>query len=85
MDPKLRNHCGSLPFQDFEEAPHSQKNLYELLLAKTRNPEAPYNASCYPIYPGWREYLDILHLFSRFYDQTGPLLHSRALHVLAAT
>jgi hypothetical protein len=85
VDLKLRNQRGSLLFQDVEEAIRSQQDLYELLLAKTRHPEAPNDASRYLIYPGWREYLDTLHLFSRFYGQAGPLLRSRALDPLTWT
>jgi hypothetical protein len=50
--PELQNHKSSRPFEEVEEATRSQKDLYEFLLAKRENPEAPYVAARYPIYPG---------------------------------
>jgi hypothetical protein len=83
--PELRHYRSAQPFEEVEEATRSQKDLYEFLLAKRESPEAPYVAARYPIYPGGGEYLDTLHLFSRFYGQAGPLIRSPFLRALAWT
>jgi hypothetical protein len=67
VDPGLwRNHT-SVPFDDLELATERQKALYKFLLEKAEDPNKPFDASLYTMYPGWREYLNNLNILRSLY------------------
>lgn len=70
VDPRSWRNRASVPFADLDVATPEQKDLYELVLAMVDNPETPFDAARYPMYAGWREYLQNLDtLKEMLYDQ----------------
>jgi len=69
VDAKLWRNRSSIPFTDVSIATEAQKALYQLLLEKVDDPNKPFDAARYPIYPGWREYLENLQTLESLYDQ----------------
>jgi hypothetical protein len=80
-DPGLRRVRPTLPFHEVPEATPEQKALYDLLLRKVDEPEAEFNPELYPLYPGWKEYLQNLALMSRMLADASPVLNSRAVQL----
>ena len=59
----------SAPFADVSIATEAQKSLYDFLLQKVANPNLPFDAAQYPIYPGWREYLANVDTLKVLYER----------------
>lgn len=78
VDPSLRRVRPAVPFDEVPEATPEQKALYRLLLRKVDDPEAEYDPELYPLYAGWKEYLQNLALMSHMLAEAGPVLNSRA-------
>jgi hypothetical protein len=68
VDPKSWRNRSSTPFTDVSIATEAQKALYQLLLEKVDDPNKPFDAAQYTIYPGWREYLENLQTIEALYD-----------------
>ena len=69
VDSKSWRNRSSTPFNDVSIATESQKALYQFLLEKIDDPDKPFDATQYPIYPGWREYMGNLEILRDLYIQ----------------
>lgn len=70
VDPTAWRNRSSTPFDEVDLATPAQRDLYRMLLTRVDDPDAPFDATRYPMYPGWREYLSNLEvLTSMLYDQ----------------
>jgi hypothetical protein len=78
IDPSLRRVRQPVPFDEVPEATPEQKALYRLMLRKVDAPEAEFDLDLYPLYAGWKEYLQNLALMSHMLTEATPLLNSRA-------
>ena len=59
VEPQLwRNDCG-IPFEQVPEATTEQKALYAFTRQKIDNPFEPFDATKYPLPPGYLEFLNI--------------------------
>jgi len=69
VDSNLWRNRSAIPFDDLELATEHQKALYKFLLEKAEDPNKPFAASLYPIYPGWREYLTNVEKLESMYHR----------------
>jgi hypothetical protein len=67
VDSKSWRNRSSATFNDVSIATESQKALYQFLREKIDDPDKPFDATRYPIYPGWREYMDNLQTLRDLY------------------
>jgi len=59
VEPQLwRNNCGT-PFEQVTEATSEQKTLYAFARRKIDTPFAPFDATKYPLPPGYLEFLNV--------------------------
>jgi hypothetical protein len=81
IDPSLRRVRPAVPFDEVPEATPEQKALYDLLRRKVDDPEAEFDPDLYPLYAGWKEYMQNLALMSHMLAEAGPVLNSRAVRL----
>lgn len=79
VDPQLRRMRVGMSLDEVDVATQAQKFLYQFLLAKVTNSDLPFDATLYPYYPGWREYLDNAKLLCDLYEE---LEQYKAAHAL---
>lgn len=76
VDPGLRRNRTSVPFAERPEATAEQKALYRFLQEKVEDPALPFDPALYPLYPGWREYLQAVHFLGTVHMELEPALRS---------
>ncbi|HEX7183130.1 MAG TPA: sulfotransferase [Thermoanaerobaculia bacterium] len=84
VDPDLWRNRSETDFSQVEIATREQKGLYELMQRKVEDPDAPFEAGAYPMYEGWREYLQNFSEFEAFYGSVNQLLRSRFVRLALA-
>lgn len=84
VDRSLWRHKSETDFAEVEIATPEQKALYALMRRKVEDPDAPFDAADYPMYAGWREYLQNINQFQVFYQSTNRLLRSPFIRFLLA-
>jgi hypothetical protein len=84
VDRSLWRHNSETDFAEVEIATPEQKALYALMRRKVDDPDAPFDAADYPMYAGWREYLQNFDQFQGFYEGPGQLLQSPFIRFLLA-
>ncbi len=62
VNPNLRRNRSPATFFEAPMAAAEQKALYSFLRRKVTDPAEPFKAADFPIFPGWREYLQIIDL-----------------------
>ena len=69
VEPQLwRNNCG-IPFEQVPEATSEQKVLYAFVRRKIDNPLEPFDATKYPLPPGYLEFLNIQEALLKAYRE----------------
>jgi hypothetical protein len=58
VSPNLHRQRARRPFSEEPLATPAQRALHEILQRAPEDPELPFDPADYPIYPGWREYLE---------------------------
>jgi hypothetical protein len=76
VDPGLRRNRGAVPFDERAEATAEQKALYHFLQRKVADPALAFDRALYPMYPGWREYLQALNFLGTVHMELEPALQS---------
>jgi hypothetical protein len=61
IDPQIRRNKTSVPFSRLDIATPEQKQLYRFLQRKAANPNEKFERSAFPLYSGWRDYLQCLN------------------------
>lgn len=84
VDPSLWRNRSETQFSDNEMATPEQKALYEFMRRKVEDPQAPFDIGAFPMYPGWREYLQNFADFQTFYAEANEILRSRAVRFALA-
>jgi hypothetical protein len=84
IDPGLNRNRSVTPLSERPEVEVSQRDLYELLLAKVDEPETPFDPAEFPFYEGWREYLTNNAVLLETFLQAQPLLRSTLVRTAIA-
>jgi hypothetical protein len=69
IDPSLHRNKSLVPFAEVPEATAEQKAFYEFLLGAVDDPQVEFDAEDFPLYAGWREYLENMDQFTKFHQQ----------------
>lgn len=83
-DPGLQHVRPKVPFAEVPEATPEQKALYALLLRKVEDPTAEFDPELYPLFAGWKEYLQNLALMTHLMEQASPVLNSQLVRLVMA-
>lgn len=83
--PELRKVRTETPLHEVWQATPEQRRLQELLVRKIDDPDLPFDEAAYPMYAGWREYLDNLRRFGAYHREVSSLLSSPLGRLLVAT
>lgn len=65
VDQESWRNRSTTPFEEVSIASPAQHELYQMLLSRVDVPNAPFDTSRYPMYPGWREYLSNLETLKK--------------------
>jgi hypothetical protein len=84
VDRSLWRNKSETDFSQVEIAAPEQKALYGLMRRKVEDPDAPFDAAAYPLYAGWREYLQNFGEFQIFYERSYPVLNSPLVRFVLA-
>ena len=76
ITPSLNHNRSPTALAERPEVETAQRDLYEFLLARVLDPEAPFNPDRYPMFEGWREYLTNVSVFLETYLRAKPLTQS---------
>ena len=76
IDPDLHRNRSEPSLDDVWQATPEQRELYDLLLRKVDDPDAPFDEARYRLYAGWSEYLRNIWTFGAYYQRTSAILES---------
>jgi hypothetical protein len=68
VNPSQRHHRSMVQLRQAPQATAAQEDLYALLQRKTLNASEPFDHSRFPLYAGWREYLQTLAVLGQMWS-----------------
>lgn len=62
IDPRQHHHRNLKSLSEIEQTTREQRALYNFLRVKTMYPDEVFNKDDFALYPGWREYLQVMDM-----------------------